>query len=108
MTHSELLYCMGAVISSSIAQLLMKAAAISTYRRKALQRLTASIFLQGISVVLAVLVLRSLALSQLIPFAALAYVLVPLGSCVIFRDRLTPRFWLGAVLIVLGVTWTFI
>lgn len=72
--------------------------------RRGFPLLTAGIALQLTSVILAILVLRSLQLSQLMPFAALAYVLVPLGALV-FKERLTARFWSGAILIALGIAW---
>lgn len=57
-------------------------------------------------VLLAVVALRTMNLSQLVSFAAGAYVLVPLGSHFIFGDRLFPRFWVGALLIISGILCT--
>jgi len=61
--------------------------------------------LQVSAVLLAVMALRTMQLSQLIPFAAAAYLLVPIGSQFLFREHLLPRFWLGALLIVAGILW---
>ena len=55
------------------------------------------------AVVVAVLVLRTLTLSQLVAFAALAYILVPLGGHFAFGERLSAPFWLGAGLIIGGI-----
>ncbi|AOS81328.1 MULTISPECIES: hypothetical protein [Hydrogenophaga] len=105
MTASEIAMCLGAVLSSSTAQMLMKAASTLGALRRGFPLLTAGIALQLTSVILAILVLRSLQLSQLMPFAALAYVLVPLGGALVFKERLTARFWSGAILIALGIAW---
>ena len=103
MTTGEIAMCLGAVLSSSTAQILMKAASSLGALRRGFPLLTGGVALQFVSVVLAVLVLRSLQLSQLMPFAALAYVLVPLGGSLAFKERLTTRFWIGAFLIALGI-----
>lgn len=105
MTAGEFAMCIGAVFSSSTAQMFMKAASSHGASFRGLRLLATGAALQLVSVVLAVLVLRSLALSQLMPFAALAYVLVPLGGALVFKERLTGRFWLGAFLIVCGIVW---
>lgn len=59
--------------------------------------------LQVCAVLLAVLALRTMDLSQLVSFAAIAYVLVPLGGHFVFGERLLPHFWLGSFLIVAGI-----
>lgn len=55
------------------------------------------------SVGLAVMALKTLPLSKLLPFAAGAHLLVPLGSSCFFGDRLRSRFWLGVLLIISGI-----
>ena len=93
---------MASVFTSSISQLFIKAA---TSRGRSLS----SILLIGVggclqlgSILLVILALRTMRLSQLPPFAAMAYLLVPIGSHFVFKERLLPRFWVGAMLIVLG------
>lgn len=105
MTNSEFAMCAMAVLNSSVAQILMKVAAGGTSARS-YAFLFVSIALQCVSVLFAVLVLRNIALSQLIPFAALAYVLVPMGSSLVFKEQLNLRFWGGSLLIVCGVVLT--
>lgn len=107
MTGHDVALCLGAVCSSSAAQLLMKASAARRASLGGMSLLGVGVGLQCVSVIFAVLVLRHLHLSQLMPFAALAYVLVPLGSALVFGERLTMRFWHGAILIACGIFWMF-
>lgn len=107
MSGAELSLCLSAVLSSSVSQLLIKSATATRGRARSLMLLACAAALLCASVLLVVLALRSLPLSQLMPFAAGAYVLVPLGSRVVFLERLTPRFWLGAILIICGIIWTY-
>lgn len=104
MTGLELGLCIAAVLSSSTSQLFLKAASARTTSRGVVLLCIAATLLVC-SVLLAVLALRSLPLSQLVSFAAFAYVLVPLGSHLVFGDRLLPRFWFGAILIVAGISY---
>ncbi|WP_382163218.1 hypothetical protein [Hydrogenophaga sp. ANAO-22] len=106
MTLGEFAMCIAAVFSSSTAQILMKRASSNGVSATGFRLLSMGIVLQLLSVLLAVLVLRTMALSQLMPFAALAYVLVPLGSAVVLKERLTRRFWWGSFLIMSGIMWT--
>lgn len=106
MTIGEFGMCIAAVVSSSTAQLLLKGASSNGISAKGFRLLAMGIVLQLLSVLMAVLVLRTLALSQLMPFAALAYVLVPLGGVVVLKERLTTRFWWGSFLITAGIVWT--
>lgn len=105
MSATEIVQCLAAVLSSTLSQLCIKASSAAAHRGLALGWLGCAVALLFGSVVLAVLVLRSLPLSRLMPFAALAYVLVPLGAHVVFGERLTTRFWWGALCIVVGVAW---
>lgn len=103
MTGLEFSLCVSAVLSSSTSQLFLKAASSRATPSNAIVLLGIAVALQISAVLLAVLVLRTLNLSQLVSFAAFAYVLVPLGSHFVFGDRLLTRFWIGAILIVVGV-----
>jgi drug/metabolite transporter (DMT)-like permease len=95
--------CIAAVVSSSASQLCMKAASMAALPMRRLSLIAAGIACQLGAVVVAVLVLRTLTLSQLVAFAALAYILVPLGGHFAFGERLAAPFWLGAVLIIGGI-----
>lgn len=105
MNVAELGYCLTAVVSSSVSQLCIKGASMSPSRVRTLGLLGSGSALLCCSVLLVVLALRSMPLSQLVSFAAMAYVLVPLGSRMVFGERLTPRFWLGVLCIVCGIVW---
>lgn len=106
MSPTELCLCVSALACSSVSQLFMKGAAISHKRTQQLFRLGMAGGLQLFSIGLAVLALRTLSLSQIVPFAAGAYLLVPFGSRHLYGDRLAPLFWVGALLIVSGILLT--
>ena len=103
MTAGEVALCLAAVVSSSASQLCMKAASVAGVPLRRLLLIAVGIGCQLGAVVVAVLVLRTLTLSQLVAFAALAYILVPLGGHFAFGERLTAPFWLGAGLIIGGI-----
>jgi len=106
MSLTELGFCLSALICSSVSQLFMKGAAISCTRIQRLFRLGMAGILQFFSIGLAVLALRTLSLSQIVPFAAGAYLLVPLGSRHLYGERLDPPFWFGALFIFFGILLT--
>ncbi|WP_028101987.1 hypothetical protein [Pseudoduganella violaceinigra] len=106
MSPLELGLCLASVCSGSVSQLCMKAAALPGRPRRRLLHLGAAGGLQLVSFALVTLALRTLPISQLIPFAGGAYLLVPLGSRHLFGERLHARFWLGALLIVSGIVLT--
>lgn len=60
------------------------------------------------SLLIVVMVLRAAPLSALVPFAALAYITVPLASMLIFKEATDKRFWLGTLCIIVGVMLTLI
>jgi drug/metabolite transporter (DMT)-like permease len=95
--------CLAAVLSSSASQLCMKAASMAATLSRKLLLVGIGVACQLGAVFVAVLVLRTLTLSQLVAFAALAYILVPLGGHLVFSERLLGRFWLGAGLIIAGI-----
>ena len=103
MTGAEWGLCVTSVLASSVSQLFMKSASRAATRIHALLLLGTGTGLQLLATLLAVLVLRTLQLSQLIPFAASAYLLVPLCGRWVLGERLLPRFWIGALLIIAGI-----
>jgi drug/metabolite transporter (DMT)-like permease len=103
MTSMELGLCMSSVLSSSISQLFIKSASARGPLGRAVILLGIGATLLICSVLLVVVALRTMNLSQLVSFAAFAYVLVPLGGHFVFGERLLPRFWLGSFLIVAGI-----
>lgn len=103
MTLLEIALCTTAVLSSSASQLCMKAASLGKFKLRQLIMLCAGIAGQLFSVLCAVVALRALPLSQLIAFAALAYIIVPVGGHLAFGEKLHSQFWIGAGLIILGI-----
>jgi drug/metabolite transporter (DMT)-like permease len=51
-------------------------------------------------------ILRSVPLSKGYPVLALVYVMVPLSAAFLFRETLSPTFWLGVILICGGIVLT--
>ncbi len=103
MTLLEICLSIAAVFSSSSSQLYMKSASLSKLKINQLIMLSLGIFGQLFSVLCAVITLRTLPLSYLITFAAMAYIIVPVGGHLAFGDKLNRQFWLGAGLIILGI-----
>ena len=106
MTGAELGLCISAMLASSASQLFIKAASAKGPIMKSIALLGFGAALFMGSTLLVVAALRSVQLSQLVSFAAGAYVLVPIGGHFIFGERLLPRFWLGVALIVGGILCT--
>ncbi|QNK01050.1 hypothetical protein [Dyella telluris] len=106
MSPTELGLCLSSLACSSVSQLFMKRAALPGKPLGRLACLGAAGGLQLLSIGLVVIALRTLAISQLVPFAAGAYLLVPIGSRKLFGEHLHPRFWVGALLIVSGILCT--
>ncbi|MEH6627072.1 MAG: hypothetical protein V7739_11540 [Motiliproteus sp.] len=106
MTNTELAFCLLCVFCSSSSQLFIKGASLRPSFGKTIFLLGLGVMLQLSSVLFAVMALKTMQLSQLIPFAAMAYLLVPIGSFFVFNERLLPRFWSGSALIVVGIIYT--
>jgi len=107
MTPFEIGLCISAVASSSAAQLLFKAAAMDMAWSRSIFLLIGGAFLMSYSMMTAVWVLQTLRVSQLIPFASGAYILVPLGGCIFFKESVPRHFWLGVLSIMVGIVLTF-
>lgn len=103
MTSIELSLCLAAVFSSSSSQLFIKMASKNPLSLQGILMLAGSGLLMLVSIFVLIWVLRTIQLSQVMPIAAGAYILVPLGSWVFLKERLHPRFWLGVVSIMLGI-----
>ena len=98
--------CISSVISSCVSQLLIKAASTrGAFKISIILLAIAATMLIG-SVLLAVVALSTLRLSQLIPFAACAYIIVPISSRFVFNENLHSNFGIGTALIVIGVICT--
>jgi drug/metabolite transporter (DMT)-like permease len=104
----EIVFCLVAVLCSSAGQLHFKAASNKSAFRHALPFWVGGIILMLVSTLLCVKILQTVALSALVPFAALAYITTPLGARLIFNEKLWPRFWLGTICISVGVSLTLL
>lgn len=103
MTSTELSFCLLSVAGSSASQLLFKAASLQKMGYIFAVRFFCGVALQFSSIILAVLALRTLQLSQIIPFAAASYLIIPLAGQAIFGEQLRYIFWIGGVLIFCGI-----
>jgi drug/metabolite transporter (DMT)-like permease len=98
------------VLLNGAAQLLLRRAALSGAVPTSPITLVRNVWFMaglaayGVSVLTWLLVLRKVPLSVAAPFVALVYVLVPLASRSVFGDIVTPKMWVGMLLVVLGVT----
>ena len=48
-------------------------------------------------------ILQKIPLSIAYPFTALAMVIIPILSIFLFQEKLSPNYWIGASLIVIGI-----
>ncbi|MBN6150364.1 hypothetical protein JR065_08430 [Xanthomonas sp. AmX2] len=103
MNAYETVLCVASVGCSVSSQLSIKAATLSAPRPRQAVLLLSAVALQLASVLLVVQALQTLPLSLLVPFAALAYLAVPLLATILFKERLLPRFWVGAAMVFAGV-----
>lgn len=62
-----------------------------------------ALVLYGVATLLWIFLLQRVALSQAYPFAALGFVLVPIGAAVLFGERLTASLLIGTAFIVVGI-----
>jgi len=103
MAPLELGLCLSSLACSSASQLFLKGAALPGWWAQRIVWLGFAGSLLLMSVGLAVIALKTLPLSHLLPFAAGAHLLVPFGSRCFFGDRLYPGFWAGVFFIISGI-----
>jgi len=101
------------VLLMTIAQLLFKAAAIHASESASFIDawilnvwLTGGVLATVVATLFWFLSLKSLPLSVAYPWTALIYVLTPVASMYIYGDILSFQFFIGMVLVVLGVVTT--
>jgi multidrug transporter EmrE-like cation transporter len=63
----------------------------------------AAVCLYGITSVAWAWLLQRIELGRVYPLMGLAFVLVPLGSHLVFGERFPPQYFIGVVLIVIGI-----
>lgn len=59
--------------------------------------------LYGLTTILWVYVLQRADLGKIYPLMALAFVIVPIGSHLIFGERFQPQYMIGVALIIVGI-----
>jgi drug/metabolite transporter (DMT)-like permease len=106
MTYVVALICVAGI---ACGQILFKIAAGSLSRTGSfldpgtLATLAAAFTLYGITTIGWVWVLREIELGRAYPLMALSFVLVPLGSYLVFGERFQPQYFAGVALIVIGI-----
>jgi len=95
-----------AVLCSSTGQIAFKQAAMSRIRSRNLLFCAAGIAFMLVAVGIWTMLLQTMALSALMPFAALLYITTPLAAMLVFKESVNWRFWIGTLLIVVGVMLT--
>lgn len=97
------------VIGISVGQILFKASSKSfiytgSYLSpKTLSLLLAALFLYGVTTIAWVWVLQKIELGKVYPYMALAFVLVPIASHFFFGENYSSNYYIGIVLIVVGI-----
>jgi drug/metabolite transporter (DMT)-like permease len=103
------LYAFACVVGMTIGQLLFKTSAAAMGQAHpatsgaVLLPFVTAMAIYGITSVAWVLILRQIELSRVYPFMGAAFILVPLGSHFFFGERLPIQYFVGAVLIVIGI-----
>ena len=106
------LFALICVIALSAGQVLFKAAAVTSKESngflatKPLGFLIAAMFIYAAASLLWVWVLRSEELGRVYPFMALAFVIVPVASLLVFGERFSTDYFIGLGLIIAGIVFT--
>lgn len=106
MTYLIALIC---VLGIAAGQILFKLSASSLHNSgsffdpKTMMTLFSAFALYGITTIGWVWVLQKVDLGKVYPLMALAFVLVPLGSHFVFGERFQPQYFIGIILIMLGI-----
>lgn len=99
----------GCVAGLAIGQILFKASAIalkesgSLFSLRTATLLLAAMLLYGLTSIAWVWVLQKVDLGRVYPLMAFAFILVPLGSHLIFGERFPPQYFIGVMLIMAGI-----
>jgi undecaprenyl phosphate-alpha-L-ara4N flippase subunit ArnE len=105
MNGAEIALALVSLLCSTAGQIFFKTATTRDFFRATLF-LGCGVVLMLVSILIVVMILRTVPLSALVPFAALAYITVPLASMIVFKESVDKRFWLGTLCIVAGVMLT--
>lgn len=97
------------VLGLAIGQVLFKVSAAalnetgSFFALKTATMILAAMCLYGITSLAWIRVLQKADLGRVYPLMALAFVLVPLGSHLVFGERFHPRYFVGVAMIMAGI-----
>lgn len=97
------------VVGLALGQILFKVSATALsesgtfFAIKPAAILAAALFLYGITSIAWVWVLQKVELGRVYPLMALAFVLVPFGSYLVFGERFQPQYFIGVAMIVVGI-----
>lgn len=100
------------VLGIAVGQILFKLSANSLqqtnsfFAPKTAAILFAALALYGVTTIAWVWVLQKIELGKVYPLMAMAFVLVPLGSHLILGERFQPQYFVGVVLIMIGIVVT--
>lgn len=100
------------VLGIVVGQLLFKmganawASSGSFFALKTLTVLAAAMTLYGLTSLAWVWVLQKADLGKVYPYMALAFILVPLGSYLLFTEKFQPQYLFGVILIATGILLT--
>lgn len=97
------------VVGLAIGQILFKVSAVSLaqtgslFAFKTVTTLLAAMTLYAVTSVAWVWVLQKTELGRVYPLMALAFILVPLGSHIVFGERFQWQYFAGVALIMIGI-----
>ena len=108
MTLPDVFLLIGIAFVGAVAQLCLKRGAELSKQGHFLKSFFKPWVLSGITLLMVnmlglIWVLRRLPLTLVMPITALLYILVPAGALLLFKERLRPLFWFGALLIAAGI-----
>lgn len=97
------------VAGMALGQILFKMCAMaardagSPLEVRAVSLLVVALVLYGVTTLVWIWVLQRIDLGKIYPFMALAFVLVPIGSHLVFGERFSTQYFFGVAFIVIGI-----
>jgi drug/metabolite transporter (DMT)-like permease len=101
-----LVFCVSALAAGQLLFKLVSARLVSSFDILTLAtdwRLIVALTIYASATLTWIWVLREVPLSRAYPFAALTYIIVPIGAAFFLDEGISPIYWGGIVLIVAGV-----
>ncbi|MDO9280857.1 MAG: hypothetical protein Q7T88_00585 [Methylotenera sp.] len=104
--HIVIVFC---VVGLAIGQILFKVSSTSLiqtgsfYSIRTLAPLLAAMCIYAVTSIIWVWVLQRIDLGRAYPLMALAFILVPIGSYIVFGERFQPQYFVGVALIMFGI-----